>query len=284
VTLKEIKNYFIESLSGYYSYNEAEAFFFIILEDIFNTSKTKYILNSNKESNIHLKDFSDIIDQLKNFVPIQHITGKAKFYGRDFFVNSHTLIPRPETEQLTSLIINDYYKQEGLKIIDIGTGSGCIAITLSLELRHSEIIALDNSYNALKIAKKNSEKYKAKIKFENKNFFDTYHSYNNNYFDIIVSNPPYIPYKDKKKVDKNVIDYEPNTALFVPDDSPTVFYEYLKKLADKSLKSNGKIYMEINPDFAKKIINLFEKKYNTSLKKDIFGKNRFIIAQKNENR
>ena len=284
MTLKEIKNYFIESLSGYYSYNEAEAFFFIILEDIFNTSKTKYILNSNKESNIHLKDFSDIIDQLKNFVPIQHITGKAKFYGRDFFVNSHTLIPRPETEQLTSLIINDYYKQEGLKIIDIGTGSGCIAITLSLELRHSEIIALDNSYNALKIAKKNSEKYKAKIKFENKNFFDTYHSYNNNYFDIIVSNPPYIPYKDKKKVDKNVIDYEPNTALFVPDDSPTVFYEYLKKLADKSLKSNGKIYMEINPDFAKKIINLFEKKYNTSLKKDIFGKNRFIIAQKNENR
>ena len=284
MTLKEIKNYFIESLSGYYSYNEAEAFFFIILEDIFNTSKTKYILNSNKESNIHLKDFSDIIDQLKNFVPIQHITGKAKFYGRDFFVNSHTLIPRPETEQLTSLIINDYYKQEGLKIIDIGTGSGCIAITLSLELRHSEIIALDNSYNALKIAKKNSEKYKAKIKFENKNFFDTYHSYNNNYFDIIVSNPPYIPYKDKKKVDKNVIDYEPNTALFVPDDSPTVFYEYLKKLADKSLKSNGKIYMEINPDFAKKIMNLFEKKYNTSLKKDIFGKNRFIIAQKNENR
>ncbi len=283
MTLRELKDFFILSLSNFYDTSELEAMFHVILSDIFDIPKTKYVLYHDKEYDIDLNEMMSIIEKLKNFVPVQYITGKAEFYGRNFIVDHTTLIPRPETEELTSIIIKNHSQEAGLKILDIGTGSGCIAITLSLELDAPEVIATDISSGALDTASKNSAKHNANIKLEKKDLFETYNSYPESFFDIIVSNPPYIPHKDKYKTGRNVLGHEPISALFVPNDSPIIFYEYIKKLADISLKNSGKIYMEIYPEYTQDIVQLFYGDYKTQVIKDIFGKNRFVIASKNEN-
>ncbi len=283
MTLKELKEFFILSLSHFYDIRESEAMFHIILAEIFHIPKTKYVLYHDKEYDIDLNELMSIIDKLKNFVPVQYITGNTEFYGRKFSVNHTTLIPRPETEELTSIILKNHSQESGLKILDIGTGSGCIAITLSLELDVAEVVATDISSGALEVAQKNAVKHNAKVKWEKKDLFESYHTYSPDFFDLIISNPPYIPYKDKYKTGRNVLGHEPVSALFVPDESPIIFYEYLKKLTDISLKPGGKVYLEIYPEYAQDIVQLFDGGYQAEVVKDIFEKKRFVIATKNEN-
>jgi release factor glutamine methyltransferase len=280
MTLKELKEFFIMSLSNFYDTSELEAIFFIIIEDKYGISKTKYLINHDKEYDIDLPEIMNIIDQLKNFVPVQYITGKSVFYGRTFFVDNTTLIPRPETEEMTNIIITNHKDNKKLKIIDIGTGTGCIAITLKLELDTQEVIGTDISQGALSTAEKNANHNNANVKFEKKDIFHSYSEYSPSYFDIIVSNPPYIPYKDKYKTGRNVLGHEPVSALFVPDESPIIFYEYIKKLALHSLKPGGMIYSEIYPDFSQELLTLFEEGFDAEIRKDIFGKERFLIARK----
>jgi release factor glutamine methyltransferase len=277
--LKDIKEYFLNSLHHYYSEEEIETIFFIILEDIFNIDKTQYVVLSELDNDFDFVKILEIIERLKKLEPVQHITGFAIFSNRKFFVNKHTLIPRPETEELTMKILNEHKNSKNLKILDIGTGSGCIAITLALELENPEVFGIDKNSGTIEIAKKNAELHNVKVNFMVKDIF-TPGIFENHKFDIIVSNPPYISDKEKDAVAKNVFNHEPYNALFAPGEEPLIFYERISFIAEHSLKKGGFIYLEINHNFASQIKDIFSKFDLVTVSKDIFGKNRFVIVRK----
>ena len=214
------------------------------------------------------------ISKINQGLPIQYVTQSEFFFDQKFVVNKSVLIPRPETEELVRLIIDEQQSNSKKKILDIGTGSGCIAIILKKKLR-SEVTGIDFSAEAIEVAKKNSKKSNHSIDFISvklENYVP------NSRFDIIVSNPPYIPIKDLNSVDINVIDYEPKTALFVNDD-PLYFYRAILKFAKKHLVKNGSIYLEINDKYAEDLKNIFSD-YKFRIKKDFYDKKRFLIIDK----
>ena len=214
------------------------------------------------------------ISKINQGLPIQYVTQSKFFFDQKFVVNKSVLIPRPETEELVRLIIDEQQSNSKKKILDIGTGSGCIAIILKKSLR-SEVTGIDFSAEAIEVAKKNSKKSNHSIDF----IFVKLENYvPNSRFDIIVSNPPYIPIKDLNSVDINVIDYEPKTALFVNDD-PLYFYREILKFAKKHLVKNGSIYLEINDKYAEDLKNIFSD-YKFRIKKDLYDKKRFLIIDK----
>ena len=214
------------------------------------------------------------ISKINQGLPIQYVTQREFFFDQKFVVNKSVLIPRPETEELIRLIIDEQQSNSKKKILDIGTGSGCIAIILKKKLR-SEVTGIDFSAEAIEVAKKNSKKSNHSIDF----IFVKLENYvPNSRFDIIVSNPPYIPIKDLNSVDINVIDYEPKTALFVNDD-PLYFYREILKFAKKHLVKNGSIYLEINDKYAEDLKNIFSD-YKFRIKKDLYDKKRFLIIDK----
>ena len=214
------------------------------------------------------------ISKINQGLPIQYVTQSEFFFDQKFVVNKSVLIPRPETEELVRLIIDEQQSNSKKKILDIGTGSGCIAIILKKNLR-SEVTGIDFSAEAIEVAKKNSKKSNHSIDF----IFVKLENYvPNSRFDIIVSNPPYIPIKDLNSVDINVIDYEPKTALFVNDD-PLYFYREILKFAKKHLVKNGSIYLEINDKYAEDLKNIFSD-YKFRIKKDLYDKKRFLIIDK----
>ena len=214
------------------------------------------------------------ISKINQGLPIQYVTQSEFFFDQKFVVNKSVLIPRPETEELVRLIIDEQQSNSKKKILDIGTGSGCIAIILKKKLR-SEVTGIDFSAEAIEVAKKNSKKSNHSIDF----IFVKLENYvPNSRFDIIVSNPPYIPIKDLNSVDINVIDYEPKTALFVNDD-PLYFYREILKFAKKHLVKNGSIYLEINDKYAEDLKNIFSD-YKFRIKKDLYDKKRFLIIDK----
>ena len=214
------------------------------------------------------------ISKINQGLPIQYVTQSEFFFDQKFVVNKSVLIPRPETEELVRLIIDEQQSNSKKKILDIGTGSGCIAIILKKKLR-SEVTGIDFSAEAIEVAKKNNKKSNHSIDF----IFVKLENYvPNSRFDIIVSNPPYIPIKDLNSVDINVIDYEPKTALFVNDD-PLYFYREILKFAKKHLVKNGSIYLEINDKYAEDLKNIFSD-YKFRIKKDLYDKKRFLIIDK----
>ena len=214
------------------------------------------------------------ISKINQGLPIQYVTQSEFFFDQKFVVNKSVLIPRPETEELVRLIIDEQQSNSKKKILDIGTGSGCIAIILKKKLR-SDVTGIDFSAEAIEVAKKNSKKSNHSIDF----IFVKLENYvPNSRFDIIVSNPPYIPIKDLNSVDINVIDYEPKTALFVNDD-PLYFYREILKFAKKHLVKNGSIYLEINDKYAEDLKNIFSD-YKFRIKKDFYDKKRFLIIDK----
>ena len=214
------------------------------------------------------------ISKINQGLPIQYVTQSEFFFDQKFVDNKSVLIPRPETEELVRLIIDEQQSNSKKKILDIGTGSGCIAIILKKKLR-SEVTGIDFSAEAIEVAKKNSKKSNHSIDF----IFVKLENYvPNSRFDIIVSNPPYIPIKDLNSVDINVIDYEPKTALFVNDD-PLYFYREILKFAKRHLLKNGSIYLEINDKYSEDLKNIFSE-YKFRLKKDIYNKKRFLIIDK----
>jgi release factor glutamine methyltransferase len=226
-----------------------------------------------------------ILAPLKQEIPIQYLLGKTSFYGLDFSVNEHVLIPRPETEELVDWMLSDHRKTQqsnNLKILDIGTGSGCIAISLAKNLPNATVFAIDVSEKALATAKKNAANNAVSVNFIHQNILDvvTLSAVEgiNEQFDVIVSNPPYVRNLEKEEIKKNVLDNEPHLALFVEDDDALIFYKKIAELAQENLTENGLLYFEINQYLGAAMIDLLEQMHfkNIELRKDIYGNDRMI--------
>ena len=234
-------------------------------------------------SNPEYKRFIDILNELTSGRPIQHILGQADFYGNTFLVNEHTLIPRPETEELVDWIIKDHKAniRNTLNILDIGTGSGCIAISLQRGLKQAKISALDVSTEAIKIARINADKLASQISFIEADILDWDSSLTNKMdLDIIVSNPPYITPKEQVAMHNNVLLFEPHSALFVEEHFPLLFYSTIADFGQYHLKLNGLLYFEINQYLSAETTDLLRKKgyKDIEIRKDINGVDRMIKA------
>ncbi|MBS1681008.1 MAG: peptide chain release factor N(5)-glutamine methyltransferase [Bacteroidetes bacterium] len=254
--------------------DEIQAIALLLMESYFSLSLADILL----EKEIEVIDFSKIISRLNQHEPVQYVLGEAGFYGRKFNVTPAVLIPRPETEILVHEVLKA--KQQTPVILDVGTGSGCIAITLSLEIPQSKIIALDISKEALHVANENAKKHSANIEFLQTDFLKD--EVNLSPIDILVSNPPYVRELEKKYMQPNVIDYEPHQALFVPDDDPLVFYRAIAEKAKQKLAPQGDIFVEINQQFGSAVKNLFVNyDFNqVTIIKDLDGKDRVIRASR----
>lgn len=276
--IKDYKIRFTESLSPIYDSDEIESFFFLILEQEHQLKRVDLALNPNLElTENELQKWATYLQELQKQKPIQYLLGKTQFFGLEFFVNEHTLIPRPETEELVSWIINDNQHQQGLNILDIGTGSGCIAISLDKNLK-AETFAFDVSYDALQVAQKNADHNQAFVHLVE---FDILNDvWEGDPFDIIVSNPPYVRELEKEEIKPNVLEYEPHLALFVSDENPLLFYEKIADFAKEHLSENGKLYFEINQYLGKETSEMLKNKgfKKVILKKDIYGNDRMILA------
>jgi release factor glutamine methyltransferase len=313
--LKSYKTKFFQELSSLYDEKEIESFFYLILENFHQIKRIDLALNPQMRMNDkQLLHWESILSDLKKQKPIQYILGETEFYGLPFLVNENTLIPRPETEELVELIIKQNSKSEippepkvngaklnsKLKILDIGTGSGCIAIALKKNLPNSEVFAIDISEEALETAKKNAQINQVEIHFIQAdilkiNNLEQLPSSNSQLptsnsqlptsnfqlpttFDIIVSNPPYVRILEKQEINPNVLEYEPHLALFVEDEDALLFYRKIAQLALKSLSPNGRLYFEINQYLGKETVELIESFgfKNVVLHKDIYGNDRMI--------
>ncbi len=290
--IKQYKSFFQEQLTSLYDEIEVESFFYIILENKNNLKRIDLALNIDLEfSEQDLSVWNEILVKLKLEIPIQYTIGTTSFYGLDFEINKNVLIPRPETEELVEWIIKENTNIESskkLKILDIGTGSGCIAISLAKNIQNSEVFALDVSIKALAIAKKNAEINNVNITFIQKNILETVslsavEGLINQKFDIIVSNPPYVRNIEKHEIRKNVLDNEPHLALFVNDNDALIFYKKIAELAKINLSKKGQLFFEINQYLAKETIELLENLgfKNIELRQDIYGNDRMIFAQFN---
>ena len=282
--MTETVAYIQDTLKDYYPLSEIKAFTRLIMERVCDIQPHQFLLCKDKElSEKEKSEIHNIVERLTKYEPIQYIFGKTDFYGFKFEVNPSVLIPRPETEELVELIVHDYPQKKELDILDVGTGSGCIAITLKKLLNKSQVYALDISEEALKTAKRNAVRNRAIITFFQKDILTPSKTADSieEEFDIIVSNPPYIMEKEKASMEANVLDYEPSLALFVPDDNPLLYYHRITMFAEQKLKKKGYIYFEINSQLGEQTVNmlrLMEFK-NVELIQDLSGKDRFVKAQ-----
>ena len=270
-----------ESLVPIYSSRETDAMVRIIFEHLLNYSRVDIIMHKDNELSDFMRSKIDkVIERLVAREPIQYVFNDAYFHGHHFKVTPATLIPRPETEELVDMI-SDENKREDLRVLDIGTGSGCIAISLALYLPFSQVSAVDISADAIEVAKRNAAKLKAKVNFIQA---DILNSFPEEKFDIIVSNPPYICEEEKADMEQNVLDFEPHTALFVPDTDPLLFYRSIAKNAIKALNPGGKLYYEINSRFAAETVKMLEDTgfSDIGIRKDMYNRNRFAVAKKPE--
>ncbi|OXB02071.1 protein-(glutamine-N5) methyltransferase, release factor-specific [Flavobacterium oncorhynchi] len=278
--IKQYRTQFIKELSPFYDAYEAESFFYLILEDKHKLRQIDLALNHDLTfSEADFIVWNSILEELKKEVPIQYLLGKTHFYGLEFEVNENVLIPRPETEELVEWVINENKaidKKKKIKILDIGTGSGCIAISLAKNLPNAEVYAIDVSKKALETAKRNAISNKVEIIFMLKNVLELEILKSN--YDIIVSNPPYVRNLEKEEIKKNVLDYEPHLALFVEDNDALIFYRKIADLAKKNLLENGQLYFEINQYLGKEMAGLLEEMNFKSieLRKDIYDNDRMI--------
>ena len=279
--LKQYKTHFFDSLKNVQDEQEIESFFFILTEYLHNLKRVDVALNPNFElSDEEVEKWNTILVELQQEKPIQYITGEAWFYGLRFEVNENTLIPRPETEELVEFILketsNFQLPASSLNILDIGTGTGCIPISLKVNLPQANVSAIDISEKALEVAKRNAASNKAEINFIQANILEVLDLNQN--FDIIVSNPPYVRNLEKQEIKKNVLDYEPHLALFVEDTDALLFYRKIAQLALKNLSPNGLLFFEINQYLGKETVELLQNLgfKNIELKKDIYGNDRMI--------
>ncbi len=276
-TIKKTISYIKTELKDLYPVNEINSFINLIFEKYLNYSTIKvHTLQEQEISKDIFKKILTVTDELKLQRPIQYILEEAHFYDLKFTVSPAVLIPRQETEELVDWIIKENSNQE-IRILDIGTGSGCIAISLAKNLPKATVFASDVSLKALEIAKFNSKSNNIELHFLQ---FDILNpsSWANETFDIIVSNPPYVTEREKKLMQKNVLEFEPELALFVPDNSPLIFYNKIIDFGKKYLNPDGEIYFEINEAFGKETALLFNENIfqNVSLKKDLNGKDRML--------
>jgi release factor glutamine methyltransferase len=272
-SIKSVFKYFEEKLSNQFSKREIKLFAEISLEVKFGLGKSDVILNSRKFSESELLELRSIVKRIKGNEPIQYILNNAHFYGLEFYIKEGVLIPRPETEELVDLILKESPKGT---VLDIGTGSGIIAITLKSMAPALRVKAVDVSESALSIAKKNAELNRVEVEFEKMDVLTN--DFINDSFDIIVSNPPYVLESDKAKMSESVLDFEPGLALFVPDNDPLRFYKRITTLAVKHLAKDGRLYFEIYEDFGLEVKELLMKAgfSKVEIVKDLQGKDRIV--------
>lgn len=279
---KTLFNHLISEITSVYEENEAKSIVYLLLEHYLNLSKTDILLDNFVNQPF---DFQDIIIRLKAQEPVQYIIGETEFYGRKFKVTPDTLIPRPETEELVQLVVSSWQSAVGsvaqspISVLDLGTGSGCIAISLACELPNAQVYAYDISEKVLKIAKENANRNNVNVIFEQLDILNFPPS-SFPPFSIIVSNPPYVMNAEKSEMEQNVLDYEPHLALFVEDSDPLIFYKSIAEFAFKNLIINGLCIVEINQAFGLETAELF---WNQGFRyvevvKDMFGKDRMVKA------
>ena len=276
-SIKKIISFIKSELKEFYLVNEIDSFIYLIFEKLLDYSRTQLLLYQDKEINKNsYHKIKQITSDLKTYKPIQYILGETEFYGLKFNAVQNVLIPRPETEELVDWIIKEN-ANKSIKILDIGTGSGCIAISLAKNLPKSIVYASDISETALKVAEQNCNLNNTNVRLLNFDILDSETELDET-FDIIVSNPPYITEKEKVVMQKNVLDFEPELALFVPNEDPLLFYRSILNFGLNHLSANGQIYFEINESYGKETESLMKEKgfENIVLKKDINGKDRMI--------
>ncbi len=273
---KTLYNEVVNKLTLIYNVDESRQLARMMLEELFLISFEKIMIDEEIVYSISDENsLGEKIEQLVHYQPIQYVLGKAHFYGREFIVNSNVLIPRQETEELINEIIIDN-KKSGMKILDIGSGSGCIGITLALELKEAHISSLEIDKSALEVTRENANKHNVKLEYilEDILILKTLPEK----YDLIVSNPPYVTEKEKEQMSNNVLDHEPHKALFVPDEDPLLFYKSIVSRAKKHLLPGGKLYFEINEQYGSDIIKLCDDEGGSSTKlvQDINGKDRIV--------
>lgn len=282
--ISELKKQFTVSLSGSYPSEEIASFFTILSEYYLGLSRLQLAMDAEKEIAVEdVEKFEEVIKRLQDQEPIQYIIGETEFFGLPFKVNKHTLIPRPETEELVEWILsNSKFRTQNSELLDIGTGSGCIAISLAKKLPYAKVSAMDFSAEALKMAAMNAKRNEVVVDFIEKDVL-ALQSLPKQY-DVIVSNPPYVRELEKEMMQKNVLEHEPDSALFVSDEEPLLFYRAIALLAKAALKPYGKLYFEINEYLGKQMFELLEQLgfVNVEVKKDIFGKDRMIKCNLDE--
>ncbi|EWH13507.1 N5-glutamine S-adenosyl-L-methionine-dependent methyltransferase [Cellulophaga geojensis KL-A] len=278
--LKEIKKIYHIELDAVYPVEEVDSFFYMAIEHYLKLERfvlalePNYVVTKDEESTLFL-----VVDKLKKHIPIQYILGAAHFMGLDFNVNTNVLIPRPETEELVSWILNEVNVSQEITILDIGTGSGCIAITLAKNLPKAKVFALDISKEAILVAKSNAEANNVTVTFLEQNILEEPSLKQK--FNIIVSNPPYVRDLEKKEMSANVLEHEPNLALFVSDNNPLVFYKAITNFSVNHLRENGKLFFEINQYLGEQTKELLVglNYINIKLKKDMYGNDRMLKGE-----
>lgn len=279
--LKALKVYFKNELIEYYNESEIDSFFNLFTEHILKMKRIDVSLNLYQViSGKKFEKYRLGVERLKNYEPVQYIIGDTEFYGLKFNVNKSVLIPRPETEELVDWIFKENQSKGSISILDIGTGSGCIAIALAKNLPNAKVFALDVSKDALMVAKSNAILHNVDITFLEENILNS--SIDNLSFDIVVSNPPYVRELEKALMADNVLKHEPHLALFVEDDDALLFYRKITELSKNLLIDTGQLYFEINEYLGEETKILLEKERfkNIELKQDFFEKDRMIKGVK----
>ena len=295
--LFEAERYIKDQLREIYDEQEAVNIADLAIEHTTGFRKTERVSKKEQElPSSQIEQLKKDLQRLQQHEPIQYIMNKTWFYGMELYVDKNVLIPRPETEELVQWIVDDVKSSgkdvfirrsmEGdettqLKILDVGTGSGCIALALKKTMPKAEVWGSDVSEEALNVARRNGSALDIRVDFQGLNFLDAAQQKLLPTVDIIVSNPPYVPLKDKKQMHANVVNYEPHIALFVPDNDPLIFYKALAEFGNKRLYNNGNIYMEIHEEIASDVVNLFKQNgySDVELKKDMQAKDRMIKAK-----
>lgn len=275
--LRDYRTYFLEKLTILYDAMEAESFFAIALEELKGWKRVDLALHPDAElSGDDIAEWNTVLTQLEQQRPIQYIFGKAHFYGLEFRVNEHTLIPRPETEELVQWVLDENPDKPGLSLLDIGTGSGCIAISLAKNLPGVSVSAIDVSPEALAVAKTNADANEVPVTFIQKDILAT--EALDARYDIIVSNPPYVRMLEKAGIKENVLQHEPHLALFVEDDDALLFYRKIAQLALHALTPEGRVYFEINQYLGNETVEMLENLgfKEIRLRKDMYGNDRMI--------
>ncbi len=278
--LKEAIEQLKSGLDGVVEPQEAQAMIRIICEDVFNYDQVDVALRQESElPEFAPRRLAEIIMRLRRHEPLQYIVGHTRFHGHRFKVTPAVLIPRPETEQLVDLIIDENPGSD-LRVLDMGTGSGCIAISLARALKFAQVDALDVSRDALAVARENAAGLKVKVRFFESDMLSEQPAAR---YDIIVSNPPYICWSERESMDRNVKDYEPGQALFVPDNDPLMFYKSIASYAGESLERGGRLYLEINQRFGNEVKRLLHDNGMDDVRiiEDSYGKVRFAASLRN---
>lgn len=265
-----------KDLTALYEAGEADSIARMLLEEMSGKTYAALLTQDKSPNDTLYQIWQEKSTALIDGAPLQQVMGFAYFLNRKFEVNAHTLIPRPETEELVNWVSDDWKDKSLIRILDVGTGSGCIAISLSLALPGATVTAIDNSAEALEVARSNNHALGASVAFQHMDFLTEKKQLP--FFDAVVSNPPYIPISEKEKLDKNVRDFEPDSALFVPDEDPLLFYRHLSEFGQR-FPARPVIYCELHRDLAIATEALFrDAGYQTRLRQDLFGNLRMLCA------